>query len=130
MADLTIVAPKLIKLLPLLTSDKDGEVVASARAIDRLLKSAGLDIHDIVESVSTPKRVVVYGGPEWDEDSVPQSWRDLARWCRDHDGGRLNSAERKFVVDMANRLVLGGEPTEKQADWLRAIYARLREKRQ
>jgi hypothetical protein len=79
----------------------------------------------LVEQVTEPRMVVAQGNACEDDGSVPQSWRDLARWCRDHDGGRLSAAERKFVVDMANRLVLDGKPTEKQADWLRAIYARL-----
>jgi hypothetical protein len=123
------VATKLAKLLPMLSSDNDGEVVATVRVIDRTLQSSGVDFHILAKLVTEPKTVVVWAGPEWDEEPVPQSWRDLARWCRDHDGGRLSTAERKFVTDMALRLVLSGKPTVKQAAWLRAIYARLQEDR-
>jgi hypothetical protein len=119
------VATKIGKLLALLSSDIDGEVLAAARSIDRTLKASGADIHVLVRQITAPGVVVIHGGPDNDDEPEPQSWRDLARWCRDHDGGCLSSAERKFVVDMANRLVLGGKPTEKQASWLRAIYVRL-----
>jgi len=38
----------LSKLIPLLASDKDGEVVATAHAISRVLKASGCDWHDLV----------------------------------------------------------------------------------
>ena len=41
------IAPKLAKLLPLLGSDKHGEVVAAALAVGRTLASAGADWHDL-----------------------------------------------------------------------------------
>ena len=46
------VAPKLEKLIPLLGSDKDGEVVAAAAAITRTLKQAGADCHDVAAAVA------------------------------------------------------------------------------
>ena len=39
------VADKLGKLLRLLSSDRDGELVGTARAIVRTLDGAGLDLH-------------------------------------------------------------------------------------
>lgn len=38
---------KLIKLLPLLASDQDGEVASAARAISRALAADNLDLHDL-----------------------------------------------------------------------------------
>jgi hypothetical protein len=38
-------------------------------------------------------------------------------------GGRLTPKERQFARDMTHRLVCGSEPTERQANWLRAISA-------
>lgn len=46
-------ADKLAKLIPLLASDHDGEVVSAARAIGRALKAANCDFHDIVKALST-----------------------------------------------------------------------------
>jgi hypothetical protein len=42
MSTLAPIADKLGKLVRMLTSDHDGEVVAAARSINRALKSAGL----------------------------------------------------------------------------------------
>lgn len=111
------VAPKLARLIPRLASDHDGEVVATARAIVRTLTAAGLDLHDLSNLLD---------GSAVDPDAPPQSWGDLATWCRTNDYGRLKPHERNFIADMAIRLPLGLEPTEKQAHWLGAIYARLR----
>lgn len=44
---------KLAKLIPLLASDHDGEVVSAARAISRALKAATCDFHDIVKALGT-----------------------------------------------------------------------------
>jgi hypothetical protein len=125
MTALAPVASKIAKLIPLLASHHDGEVVATARAIERTLKSAGLDLHalaDVVEHEPTPKELTVYDGPEVGE---PTTWLELARWCRHHDDGRLEDHERAFVHDMAARLACGGEPSKRQGAWLRALYAKL-----
>lgn len=42
------------KLLPLLASDQDGEVLATARAIGRKLASAGLDLNDLARALTAP----------------------------------------------------------------------------
>ena len=116
----TAVIAKLGKLIPRLATDHDGEVVATVRAIARTLSSAGLDWHDLTKAVTRdPEAVVV------DRDRKPESWWEIAAWCRDNDRGRLNPKERQFVNDMCGRLIHGGEPTERQGSWLRAIYSRL-----
>jgi hypothetical protein len=124
MSALTPIGPKLAKLIPLLSSDKDGEVLATARAIERTLRAEGCDWHDLASAVTREPetRVIYIKQPE----PEPKDWCDLARWCCDHDDDRLNPKERMFVADMASRLVCGGEPSERQAAWLRAIYARLK----
>jgi len=127
MAALALVAPKLAKLIPLLSSDKDGEVVATARAIGRTLKNAGLDFHTLAHALEEPEpKVVVIYRDRPSATTEPDTWAALAKWCRDNDRGALNPKEREFVRDLAPRLVCDGEPSEKQAAWLRAIYAKLR----
>ena len=116
---------KLGKLIRLFGSDQDGEVLGAVRAADRALKANGLDWHaiaDALEREPETRTVVVYRDPN---PSEPKTWRALAEWCRRHGAGRLKAHERAFIADMAHRLVLNGEPTEKQATWLRTIYARL-----
>lgn len=110
------VAPKIAKLIPRLASDHDGEVVATVRAIRRTLESAGLDLHTLAAGLGgngTPER-------------APTNWQELAAWCRNIGQHRLSLKEFVFVADMADRLILDAEPTEKQAAWLRAIYAKLK----
>lgn len=128
MAVLAPVAPKIAKLIPRLATNHDGEVVATVRAIERTLKSAGFDFHTLahaLEEEPQEKVVVVYRDrPKNATD--PDTWAEVAKWCRENDRERLSPKEREFVRDMAARLVCDGEPTEKQAAWLRAIYAKLR----
>lgn len=46
-------AAKLAKLIPLLASDKDGEVVATVHAIRRTLKSEGSDLHGLAAAIGS-----------------------------------------------------------------------------
>lgn len=116
MGALVPVAPRLAKLLPRLASPHDGEVLATVAAIRRTLEGAGLDLFALAEAIgeASPKRHTI------------DSWADLAAWCRDHDGGRLNETEARFVAQMADRLLFGGAPSERQAAWLRSIFAKLK----
>ncbi len=49
---LTLIAPRLCKLLLMLSSPHDGEVVAAARAIAAALNNAGHDWHDLVKGLN------------------------------------------------------------------------------
>jgi hypothetical protein len=104
-------------------------VVATVRAIGRTLQSAGLDWHDLAVAISDPPKprvVFVERDAAPAAGGEPETWQEIAKWCRAHDRGQLKQHERQFVNDMAARLVCGGEPTERQASWLRALYARLK----
>ena len=48
------VRDKLGKLLPMLSSDHDGERVGAVRAIERVLKINNRDWHDLAASIGTP----------------------------------------------------------------------------
>lgn len=50
-------AQRVAKLVPLLASDKDGEVVAAARAIARTLGTAGTDLHDLADTLNRMQTV-------------------------------------------------------------------------
>ena len=47
-----VVRNKVAKLLPLLSSDRDGERVGTVAAIDRVLKSEKLDWHDLAAQIT------------------------------------------------------------------------------
>jgi hypothetical protein len=70
---------KLSKLLPLLGSDKPGEVTATAAAIIRALESESLDLHDLAASIGPAESHVrqVRGA-----FSVPPTYDDLSHFER------------------------------------------------
>lgn len=77
MSALVPIAAKLAKLIPLLSSDKDGEVVATARATERTLPAEGFDWHGLASAVTRePETRVIYIGPP---QSEPRDWYELAR---------------------------------------------------
>ncbi len=117
MTALAPVVPKIAKLIPRLASNHDGEVVATVHAIRRVLEGAGLDLHVLAASLDEQPATA---------SDLPSTWLELATWCRNIGQHRLTLKEFCFVSDMAHALVCDGEPTEKQAAWLRAIYAKLR----
>ena len=107
------IADKLGKLLRLLASDRDGEVVAAAKAITRTLAGADLDIHALAEGVETAAdreilrramrrkstgRAFDDGRREAEQDQPvtfhsvgDPSWHEIACVCRDKDSGRLRT---------------------------------------
>ena len=104
------ITPRLRKLLPRLASNHDGEVAATARAIERTLKSSGHDWHDLAASIGAPGR------------DAPDELLDMAEALIGRPG--LNAWEAKFVPDMVRLLCAGARLTEKQEQELRRCYAR------
>ncbi len=105
------------KLLPLLGSDKAGEVVAAARAIERTLRADGKDWHTLVASIRTaPARVPPAGG-HWSE----LHWRSAAEFCQAH-AQFLNGWEAGFVDNLLKRRY---PPTDKQAACLENIRQKI-----
>ncbi len=60
-------------------------------------------------------------------DDAPANYWQVARWCKLNHRGRITHKELRFIENMTHRLVMNGQPTKRQADWLRTIYGRLRE---
>ena len=140
------IAARLATFVRLLSSDKDGEVVAAARAIKRALKNAGADIHALAERVEKPNGGGLtntemqklydagyaaglregenkqYGAGDFHNTDGTPAWHEIARFCQQHND-RLREKEQTFI-DMASQTVWR-EPTEKQAKWLHSISYRL-----
>jgi hypothetical protein len=127
MGELRPIPEKALLLIPRLASDADGERAATARLIERQLRAAGLDWHDLVTRLKAepPAPRIIYRDRPTGQ---PQSWHEVATHCRDYGRPVLTAKEMAFVRDMTARLVFGGEPTERQAEWLRAIFAKVRRK--
>jgi hypothetical protein len=144
----TLVAKKIGKFIRLLSSERDGEVVAAAHALVRTLEANKLDIHALAKRIengngfdedlartafdagyqagvrkATAKRPQGNGGTRGGE-SKPQAdswWNRAARkcWQQSH---RLSVKERGFIGQMAKCTYT---PSEKQVSWLRGICDRL-----
>jgi hypothetical protein len=91
----------LCKLLGMLGSDHDGEIAAAGRKAYVHIKRLRLTWAD----------VIVQPAPEW---------QTIAFHVRAHRH-MLNARE----VDFINNIARLRAPSQKQLDWLRAIYARL-----
>jgi hypothetical protein len=119
-------------------------VLAATRAIRRTLDSAGSDIHELAERIKGGKlseaemRKIYEAGREAERDAAAAkagfsdvegpSYYEMARYCAEHDNGRLAPRERGFINDMV-RWCVRREPTEKQGKWLRVLYVRLGRRR-
>jgi len=112
-------AAKAGKLIRLLASDRDGEVLSATRALARTLRAAGPDFHALAEVVETKNEAQEKGKASPSQPA--SSWRRAARFCSDHPAC-LSLREHKFILDM---LHLRREPSTAQQKWLTAIYERI-----
>src|SRR5271154_5208890 len=76
--------PNIAKLTPRLASQYDGEVVATARAIERTLKTAGLDWHDLVSRIGLPRTEQKARQKTERKKTESVNWRDDVRFCADN----------------------------------------------
>jgi len=105
-AALAAIAPQLGKLVLLLSSSHDGEIVAAARAIDRVLRANGRDWHDFAQALCSADQ---------------RDWQDTLAFCAAHMAA-LNSRECEFLRGIARQR---SDLTPKQRDWLESIAAKL-----
>jgi hypothetical protein len=102
----------IAKLIRLLASPVDGEVVGAARPLDRVLTCAGgFHLADVVEANWKPP---AKPKPEW--------WQLLAGNLLEHPEILLGSRERDFLRNVQRSPV---QPTNKQVKWMNNIAARL-----
>ena len=117
---LATVAPMVAKLIKLLASDKDGEVLASVCALRRVLAKAGLDLNAVATMIERPSR----SSDQADNPDQPQlDWQTIAKHCATYPQ-LLSARERSFVRSMT---AWCGHPSDRQCLWLASIYERIRE---
>jgi len=137
---------KIRKLVRLLSSPQDAEVVAAARALLRTLDADGADIHALAEAIGSGKlsetdMKVLYDhgfqdGKRTAEDNRPAAFHDLTPWkdmaaeiIASHDADPwLQQRELDFARDMV-RWCERREPSEKQGKWLHVLWTRARRRR-
>jgi hypothetical protein len=115
---------KLAKLVLLLSSDEDGEVLAAASAIKRTLAAEGSDIHALADALCRPQ-------PQQKEEPRrppppprEDDWHGMACECQAHSD-RLSEREQGFIDDMVEWTAFR-EPSEKQQLWLLSMHRRVR----
>jgi len=69
---LAVIAPRLRKLILMLSSDYDAEIVTAARSIGRVLADAGSDWHQFADAVTQKTRTSI----------LCDDWRAMAQFCR------------------------------------------------
>ncbi|MEX2650363.1 MAG: hypothetical protein WD673_15250 [Alphaproteobacteria bacterium] len=111
-----VITPRLAKLIPVLSSDQPGEVIATAAAIGRVLSGAGANWHDLAAQVAAPwrtKRATTQG--EVDARAM------LTALGRITD--LLSSWEFKFCDSLHGQMKAGRRLSAKQRAKLAEIWA-------
>ena len=103
---------RLIKLTGMFGSDHDGERAAAAALADRMVRELGLRWADVINVPLVPAE------PGHEE----VSWQAALDVCLEHIR-ELDPRSRAFVQSLSR---WRGEPSQKQRDWLRDLYARVR----
>src|SRR5262249_35397989 len=102
---------KIAKRLLLLGSDKDGEVLAAARALVRRLEAEGRDLHDLAAVLNDSTSSII---PEAESD-----WRSTALDCLRRQW-QLRPGDRVFLHCVLKQSSI----SPAQANWLGDIAAR------
>ena len=97
-------AVRVAALIPRLGSNYDGEVVATARAICRVLMNAGLDLHDLGDGIRLGERLPVPAQPSVGHVAPcrvdERNWRRVICWLQCHSA-MLTNWEASFVASLA-----------------------------
>jgi hypothetical protein len=125
-------ASRIGQLVRLLGSDRNGEIVAAATALQRTLRNAGADLHYLADVAERAlQQPAIPPPPAPDDDQDDEDVADLVRFCAlSENYAQLTDRERGFVGNMHALLRRQGgafAPSEKQANWLHHIADRLRE---
>jgi len=148
MTDLTPIAKDLAKLIRVLSSDKDGEVVAAWRGVIRKLLTIGADIHDLADRIERSvgeiseqemekiyqagisegrrlekqaRAVAVRGNGPVEFPSA----RDMAMFCYQNKAKLRSDWENEFVVNMAGWTRTIRPLSPKQQQHLEKIFIKL-----
>ena len=108
---------RLRSLVLLLGSPSDGETIAAARGIGRLLNRHGLSLHDLADIIAPDAALI----------EVPNDdahWHDLALWLSMRSDA-LTAKQSGFVATMTARDPNGQPPSPAQLEWLHGLVERV-----
>jgi hypothetical protein len=137
MGSIAPIADKLAKPARLLSSDNAAEVAAVGRALMRTLRENGPDIYDLAqvieggdkkfsesEALEIYQQAFAHGQRSVQTNPRAPSWLEIVEHCYDAFD-RLSERDQSFIRSIRPRIRLGGEPSEKQAKWLKDVYRRV-----
>ncbi len=130
-----------------LSSDSDGERIATVDALDRVLGSAGCDFHSFADHLEAngsgineaDMRKIFdagyamgvqdtenkhHGAHDFRNADGKPEWEAVALFLQ-RNKHRLDARHHQFIDDMASRTVWGREPTEKQHKYLHSLFYKL-----
>ncbi len=110
--------PRLRPLIGKLGSMHDGEIVAAARAIQRLLEREGLNFNDVGAALDGAGEH--RPDLEREPDVVLRSWPAAVAWIAQHPFWDPSAHELEFIASIG-RILGRRSPSEKQQKWLRGI---------
>ena len=116
-----VVRNKVAKLLPLLSSDRDGERVGTVAAIDRVLKSEKLDWHDLAAQITAEPAV------QMPDEINSDNLIDLIEEIR-ASGVTFSTSSKGFLNSLAGRARIYDAVflSRKQQHWLANLAAKAR----
>jgi len=144
---------KLAALIRLLSSNQDGEIIATVHALIRVLESAGSNIHALAEHIEngggltdTDKQKIRseienargigyaegvkaaeskhHGTGAFRNTDGKLEWTEVALFVQ-REKHRLSAKHHEFVDDMASRTVYGRDPTPNQHRYLHSLFYKL-----
>lgn len=139
------ISDRVGKLLRLLASDNDGEVVAAVKALRRTLQSAGADLHALADVIEKPtaaplseaemQRILDAGIEIGIAKGIAQARElgvfkpvgtdptphEMARYCQENIA-RLAPKHHQFVDDMAAKTLKPWPLTPKQTEYLKSLW--------
>jgi hypothetical protein len=113
---------KLAAILARLASPYDGEIIAAAAALQRLLAARSLTIRDVLEppalpAVAPPQPAFFDVLQDW-----PTRWRAAVHFCQSVPATLLTPWERQFLANLAR---YRHQPSTPQLDILAIVVARI-----
>ncbi|MEM5521518.1 hypothetical protein [Sulfitobacter sp. AS59] len=110
---------RLQRLIPKLSSEATGEVIATVDAIKRTLDKAGLDLHDLAARLSEVPRPVHPNNQSLHEHP---DLLMMASWLLANSFSRLTYREISFVQNVKQTLTKGRPLSPRQTSWLRDLF--------
>jgi hypothetical protein len=142
------IAKKVADLVRRLASPHDGEVIATVRALRRVLEANGLDLHAVADPLVAVNGKHIpeeemrrlydagfaagvqaaenrqHGTDDFRGTDGKPTWEAVALFLQ-RNKDRLDLKHHEFIDDMAARTAWGHEPTERQHKYLHSLFYKL-----